>query len=234
MSDEQLDPQAREVRRLLADARHDEPTPDAVVARLDKVLDDLAAEPARVRPVTDLATRRRRVTQLLAAAAAVVVLGVGISQVVQPTSGEDAATSGAAETADRDSADDAEGAGNAKHGDGNQSETASLPEALLGNAKSDRFTLRAKDFSVDASALQDITVAQERSTAGYMAYDSSGEAAADACRSGAWGKGTFVAVTYRRAPAVLVFRRAMGDTQVADLFLCGSTEPTRSVTLPAP
>ena len=27
---------------------------------------------------------------------------------------------------------------------------------------------------------------------------------------------------------------AVGDTQVADLFLCGDTEPTRSVTLPAP
>ena len=34
------------MRRLLADARHDEPVPDDVVARLDRVLADLRAEAA--------------------------------------------------------------------------------------------------------------------------------------------------------------------------------------------
>jgi hypothetical protein len=54
------------------------------------------------------------------------------------------------------------------------------------------------------------------------------------CRSARWGEGAFVPVRYGRAPAVLVLRRAAGETQVADLFLCGDPDPVRSVTLPAP
>ena len=49
--------QDEEVRRLLAGARHDTPMPPEVVDRMDRVLDDLAAEPGRAAPVVDLATR---------------------------------------------------------------------------------------------------------------------------------------------------------------------------------
>ncbi|GAB7006545.1 hypothetical protein JCM18899A_40180 [Nocardioides sp. AN3] len=48
-------PDDEQVRRLLADARHDEPMPADVVARLEGVLDDLTAER---REVTPLAGRR--------------------------------------------------------------------------------------------------------------------------------------------------------------------------------
>ena len=229
MTDDELDPQAQEVRRLLADARHDEPMPDHVVARFDRVLADLGAEPARVRPVTDLATRRRRVTRLLVAAAAVVVVGVGVQQVVQPTSQDDAATSGSAETADRETA--AGGQEDAPEEDGDTM-SQGLPEALAGQMDKRSYKLGPQDFADRARDVQLSALATDASA--YAASNSRGEAAAAVCRAEAWGKGTFVAVTYRRAPAVLVFRRAMGDTQVADLFLCGSTEPTRSVTLPAP
>lgn len=89
------------VRRLLADARHDEPVPDDVAARLDDTLAALVAERASspspsaeavapVAEVVDLAARRRRrVTQFVAAAAVVVVAGVGIDQ-MQPFSGQKA------------------------------------------------------------------------------------------------------------------------------------------------
>ncbi len=86
--DQELTPEQEEhVRRLLADARHTEPTPDAVVARLDKVLAGLADEPARSADVVHLAHRRRRAATLLVAAAAVVVVGVGLSQVL-PNGGD--------------------------------------------------------------------------------------------------------------------------------------------------
>ena len=53
MTDEPTTPltpaQEEEVRRLLAEARHTEPMPPDVVARLDRVLDDLADEPGRAR-----------------------------------------------------------------------------------------------------------------------------------------------------------------------------------------
>jgi hypothetical protein len=55
-----------------------------------------------------------------------------------------------------------------------------------------------------------------------------------ACPPADWGAGTFVPVRYAGDPAVLVFRRAVGDTQVVDLFQCGSVDVIRSITLPAP
>jgi hypothetical protein len=54
------------------------------------------------------------------------------------------------------------------------------------------------------------------------------------CPPADWGAGTFVPVRYAGDPAVLVFRRAVGDTQVVDLFHCGSVDVIRSITLPAP
>lgn len=218
------------VRRLLAEARHDDPMPDDVVARLDAVLVDLAAEPARVRPVTDLATRRRRVTRLLAAAAAVVVLGVGVQQVVTPTSDDTGSADRATSAEDEPQAEtEAGGAGSAP-------EAPTDGDSLLSDLQTGAFAMKVRPdhFTLDAQSLQRTN---QRATASNLtttplaeAYDAAGQT----CRADSWGRGTFVAVRYRRAPAVLVFRRAVGDTQVADLFLCGDTEPERSVTLPAP
>jgi hypothetical protein len=93
------------VRRLLAEARHDEPMPAAVAARLDEALAGLrdgtastvrepgsepvgaprsepVREPVRDRAsVADLGARRRRAGRLLVAAAAAVVVGVGVGAV---------------------------------------------------------------------------------------------------------------------------------------------------------
>ena len=88
------------VRRLLADARHDEGVPDDVAARLDHVLAGLAdgtAVDERADDgagVTSLAAhRRRRASYLLVAAAAVVVTGFGVGQVTTGSDVESAATS---------------------------------------------------------------------------------------------------------------------------------------------
>jgi hypothetical protein len=95
--------QEREVRRLLADARHAEPIPGDVAARLDRVLTELArGESGLPTPVTALASRRRqRVVALLVAAAAVVVVGIGLGQVVGRHGGGDDAGSTGADTAAR-------------------------------------------------------------------------------------------------------------------------------------
>ncbi len=55
-----------------------------------------------------------------------------------------------------------------------------------------------------------------------------------ACRSGDWGSGAFVPVRYGSEPGVVVFRRPLGDVQVAEVYLCGNPDPVRSLTLPAP
>ena len=105
-------PEQEAVRRLLAESRHDGPTPPEVVARLDEALASLVAErgtdplvsdePAPAR-VTDLGARRRRLAGVgLLAAAAVVVAGVALGQAL-PRSGDDTAGGGDAATADRES-----------------------------------------------------------------------------------------------------------------------------------
>ncbi len=240
MTDEQLDPRDAEVRRLLADARHTDPVPEDVVARLDRVLADLATEPSRVRPVTDLATRRRRVPRLRVAAAAVVVVGVGVQQVVSPRGGSDSAD-GPSPTSLREEGGDNQDAGSSGAGTTTSDESAPEPTesspgdgviaALPQSGEADLVRLRPRPFADDVAEHPTFDTARGARVGGRgLAFDAAGVA----CRADAWGRGTFVPVRYVHAPAVLVFRRAMGDTQVADLFLCGDTEPERSVTLPAP
>jgi hypothetical protein len=110
-------PDEERVRRLLADARADEPVPADVAARLDAVLADLAAAPGEGadrpdrgdRP-NELARRRGRRRWLtgLTAAAALVVAGVVVQQ-TRPTSSGDASSSTASESSGKSADDDAGG-----------------------------------------------------------------------------------------------------------------------------
>lgn len=231
----------QEVQRLLASARHTDPVPPEVAARLDGVLAGLAAgdapldvptrepshDPAPA-PVTDLDVhrRRRRVTGLLVAAAAVVVVGVGLNQVIDRAG--DGASSDSAADAPAASQEDAGSAGAgaqpARPGkQGNPSARTQVEE------------VQPKSFDSDVLRLQRLVAPYNGGDALMSDGAEPGDLAAGAaCRSSAWGSGTFVPVTYGGSPAVLVLRKPQGDTQVADLYLCGATTPVRSVTLPAP
>lgn len=229
------DDQEEQVRRLLAEARHDEPVPDDVVARLEGVLADLAAEPGRSAAVVRLADRRRRATRMLVAAAAVVVLGVGVGQVVRGLDGSEQPT--AAQDAEVESADEQPAGGGAR------------PEASDGGSDGPRLTtqpyrLRPERFSRDAEALQRLGYAGALFDGeGSLPQAAPGEEAVTArgldraapqevCEPGDWGRGGFFAVVYEGTPGWMVLRPPAGDTQVADLFLCGSEQAVRSVTLP--
>lgn len=225
--------QEAEVRRRLADARHTEPMPDEVADRLDRVLTALAAEPSREARVVRLADRRRRAATILVAAAAVVVAGVGIGQVVGG-GGDDSA--GEASVPAAEQADDAP----AREGE---------PEALSPGAtgrdgamsqawRKASVRIRPARFPDDVARLR----AQVRS-----AYDADREEAGPqaltdelrrshkaVCEPGDWGEGVYRPVSYGRSTGYVVFRRSQGDSQVADLFLCGSDLVARSVTLPSP
>ena len=230
-----LDPaQDERIRRLLADARHTEPMPEAVVARLDRVLaglsDDRAESTERAdrAEVVDLMARRRRtVGQLLVAAAAVVAVGFGITQVLPDMGGssdgdaQEATAGGAA----ADSADSAEG------GDGEGSpfvSPESAPQApsdsTSGAAKS-TFRIRSDEFGPDVRRARN----QLESAQALVEYPAEG------CLAVSVEPGSeVVATTYDAAPAALVLRPASGDVQVVDLYLCGDLEPRRSITLTAP
>jgi hypothetical protein len=214
------------IRRLLAEARHNEPIPPDVADRLDGVLADLRADRPVPATVGDLAAarRRRRARAMLVAAAAVVVAGIGIDQLRGGLSGGTAdsgssATSGRApEVASEGGAGDRAESG--ADGGGSAYGAAPLPGPVV-RLDSDR-------FSRQVARLQgaDTLASEAQADRVRHAYKAAG------CR--APGAGRAVPVRYDGEPGVLVFRPPAGDSQVVDLVLCGHSGTTRTITLPAP
>jgi hypothetical protein len=226
--------QEDEVRRLLADARHTEPMPPDVVSRMDGVLDDLAAEPSRRAPVVHLAARRRRAASLLVAAAAVVVVGIGIGQVVGTVGTGEDSDSGVSADATREDAPNA-AAGDAGADDSKPERKPERDAVTNGIFQSGKlFKLRPDELSQDLTKIQSDAVAGKLAALPTEAGVSGYRSVSRSCRAGDWGSGTFVPVRYGSLPAVVVFRKPLGDVQVAEVYLCGNPEPVRSLTLPAP
>ena len=226
-----LDPAEDErIRRLLANARHTEPMPDAVVARLDRVLSGLSEDrrerTERAEVVDLMARRRRTVGQLLVAAAAVVAVGFGITQVL-PDLGGGSGGDAQETTAGGAAADSAEA------GDGEGSRFVSpesAPEApsdgATGGAAKSTFRISSDEFGPDVRRARNQL---EGGSAALVEYPAEG------CLAVSVEPGSeVVATTYDAAPAALVLRPPSGDVQVVDLYLCGDVEPRRSITLTAP
>jgi hypothetical protein len=213
-----------QIRRLLAEAKHDDPIPPDVAARMDGVIADLRAD-RPVRPtVTSLtaARRRRRARTMLIAAAAVVVAGIGIDQL-----------RGASLTAD-----DGDSAGSsADNGTSAESQAGGGRDGVAADAPR---TPTPRDFSVARRISSDHFAADvERLRGQRAAYGNSvtdgarGDAALKSVDCRRPGRGRVVEVLYDGTPALLVYRPVHGDTQIVDLIVCGSGT-TRSVTLRAP
>lgn len=253
--------QNQEVRRLLADARHGEPIPEDVAARLDRVLAQLAAGDPEHDPgwVIELTSwRRRRAASLLVAAAAIVAIGVGLSQVVGTgtnNSGADSAQSDTQSGVDPEDAPKEVGA---------QSERPEADTGLLSAggsstdmlyAASNPIRIRAEHFATDVERAR--RAAAVRGAAAES--DESGSQSAPSgdqtdgvtggsdgavpepepatwfeCTPADFGKGRLIPVLYDDEPAVLALRKPVGDTQVVELLQCGSGEILRSITLPHP
>ncbi len=226
------------VRRLLADARHDGPTPPEVVARLDAALASLATEraepPETTRaPVVDLGTRRRRMAGIgLLAAAAVVVAGVAIGQGLPPMQGgSDAgsASDGDAATAQRESGDDA-GAGSGSGGAAESEETG--PQSLKSGSPAPLAaypTLSSDDVDLDEDLLSLRTTSSDAEASETLAPD-----LRSACDLRGTGRGRRVLAEVDGVVGAVVFRRADGASQQVDLYVCGDPTAVRTLTLPAP
>ncbi|HYF73598.1 MAG TPA: hypothetical protein VD864_12300 [Nocardioides sp.] len=249
----ELTPAEEQVRRLLADARHTEPMPDDVAARLDRVLSGLAGErrdaeiaDRSVAVATDLAAARRRRTarNLLIAAAAVVAIGVGLDSAdLTVSGGEDSMSSGAADAAgeaEPAAPEAAQGEGGRTEADGDggppREQDAAKDGSLVTGAYSAPLARLSEDrFGNQVRRLQREGVRSElRDTAADRVDGlfSLGRALRPGCPTRDWGAGLLVPVRYDGDLGALVFREPSGDTQVVDLFLCGSDEPARSITLP--
>ena len=244
------DPQEA-VRRLLAEARHDEPVPAEVAARLDAALADLVAERsagplpadrADVAAPVDLGARRRRLAGVgLMAAAAVVVAGVAIGQAL-PTGGGDGG--GAA-----DSATSSE-----LQGDGGASAQDSAPEADGGGtqegAQAPRSAAAVPALRVEGRSdaeltadLVDLRTASAPGLASATESDAPSEGGSDgqpapsaisACQLRGTGSGRQVLTQVDGGLGLVVLRPVSGGTQRADVYACGDGVPLRSVLLPAP
>jgi len=208
-------PEIAEVRRLLAEARHTEPMPDDVAARLDDVLTGLAASQQVAADVVPLASRRRRrVAGWLVAAAAVEVGGVAVAPhlhsdgtAAQTTAGSDAAAP-QSYNAGATGSDQTPGPATAPR----------IDDGLV--------IVRPGHFNADVRAAQ-------RDVLRSLASSASPEAADARCADAPAGADS-VAAEYLRRPATLVFQRASGGSQRVELYVCGQSGPVRSTTLPVP
>lgn len=249
MPDEERDLTSEEesrVRRLLADARLDEPVPPDVSARLDRVLaklaagDPVATTDAAPAEVVDLAARRRRrAGAMLVAAAAVVAVGIGLGQVVGPADqGEDSGAAMESDAAvDRDEAPAEKESPDASAVEDGAEAEASGPDVRDGRGflrRADRpARIGEKDFATDVRRLQPRDAANLSSSYSRNA-DGSFQSDDFRCGGAAWGAGILFAVRYDGKPAVLAFRKPAGETQVVALLQCGSGDVLRSTTLPYP
>lgn len=247
MSDSPLTPdQDDAVRALLAAARHTEPTPPDVVARLDAELASLTADRREERapaPVVSLAARRRRTAAtLLLAAAAVVVAGVGIVQVLPSTDGGDSSAGSAADTSTLEDAPMSAGAGDPDLGDdgGTESKTQAEPGATSETTQGEAQLRVPASVPVAVSGLSSKTalkpqVRQVRQAAARTTTARSYAAdAACVLPAAESAEETVVSVTYDDAPGALVFRAPVAGTQQVDVFVCGEAVAERSLTLRAP
>ena len=229
--DDHDDAEQEAVRRLLADARHTEPMPADVVARMDAVLRGLAQDHDPVAPVVPLTPHRRRAAAaLLAAAAAIVVGGVTFASLHHSGNGA-SETAGAAAPADAKaergtdlSAQGSDAPGNyGNTGDGGSAGGGrSAPTASQDLAGMRPVKVRTHHFTNDAlraqGALKSTTYQSGAATKGCLVSDA--------------GAGIRLPASYHGSRAVLVYRSPAGGSQVVDLYLCGARSPVRSTTLP--
>jgi hypothetical protein len=210
------------VRRLLAEARRDEPLPPEVGDRLDRVLADLSSSsPERSGPVVDLAARRRRRNAggLLVAAAAVIVGGFAVGQVVGGESSDNDSAGGSA-----DSSLARESPGKAAGSD----VAPAAPQAAAGGP------LRLTSDNLEQDVEHQL---RKRSASPEAGLDSLAEEPGFGCTPAAlpaYGLGELFAALYDGAPAVLALRPPEGDTQEAQVLDCDTGTPLRSVTVPVP
>jgi hypothetical protein len=223
--DPELTPEQEEqVRRLLTEARHDEPIPADVAERLDRVLADLPrAEPAEgLAPVVDLAARRRRrhATALLAGAAAVIVGGFAVGQVIDvgDPEGGNAADSSAQEPVNRDA-----GGGE-----------SALAESPTSGSSAGASELAGSPMKLSSKSLERDLAAQLPSAEADMSPEASQVVEGFGCKTSApsaYGRGRFFPAYYDGIPAVVALRPPAGDTQRADVLECATAAELASAVI---
>lgn len=222
-----LSPEDEEtVRRLLAAARGPASMPDDVASRLDDVLAGLQAERGGTAAgVPTVAGRRaRRWPKVLVAAAAVAVIGVGVGNVMENTSGGGEAASSSKAGAQRDQAEVAPPGSD-------DSVTREKPEAnaLLGSAPTKTLPrIRTGSATVDAQRIYDLGLA---APAYGSDKDTQGRTAVAACALPDPAPGErMVAVRFDGRRATVLFRATEDGRREAQVYSCDDSESPVLVT----
>jgi hypothetical protein len=226
--------QESQVRRLLAEARHDEPIPAEVADRLDRVLGGLTRdEPGGpgTAPVVDLAARRRRrnAAALLLGAAAVVVVGFAVGQVVGGGSGDSNSSSGGAVSADR-SASSPERAPRGRPGHKAASPSDAVPEPqLAGTVLRLRSTHLERDLRRQLGTLDAASNSARNDVQGFAAI---------ACPqprtpSSKFGLGELFPALFDDQPAIVALRPPVQGRQQADVLSCDTAATLAKASVPA-
>lgn len=206
------------VRRLLADARHDEPVPADVVARLDGVLADLAAEERRAALVPlrrPHHPRRRRWAAGLVAAAVVVVGGFVLRSVWPEGSHTSNSASSSADSKASSSA-------------GGRSQVPGVSPEGFAIVTPHVAALHRASLVDDVRRAVAALPASLGSTPG-----SASPPASFTCGAGPWGVGSGIPARLDGTDAMLVLRPPAHREQIAEVLQCGTGRVLASVTLPA-
>ena len=228
------------VRRALAQARHTDPLPTDVAARLDHVLDGLRGERSEQPTVVfslDARRRRRRATTMLVAAAAVVVGGFGIDAMV----GHDALSTRSGDEAssvDRDGEKRdtlSEGAGSGA----NPTDSGSGGVGGLINAPSAPGPWPTYQGAHGAYALPPLPAIRrdfaELDARRVLLTSARAAKALAACVTPADGQSAIL-VRYADRPAAMLIHPPEGNEQLVDLYYCPighSGRLIRTIRLPA-
>ncbi|RYP83788.1 hypothetical protein EKO23_17960 [Nocardioides guangzhouensis] len=228
---------------MLAEARHDQPVPPEVVARLDAVLAELGSGVAAEAPATsdeatgepavvplrpreqDSEERRlhRRFSRVLLAAAAVLAIGYGATQVLPNVTQSGSGDSGSASTAD-------------------SAETPQAPEVAGGDAGARAETpTPVTDLGIaglrpiDPGALDRDLAMLRRESARSEQF--AGNRGTDMVRCGPADPvpgARYVGAAYDGRPALVVYHPVRNGRQTVELYLCDTAHPRkvfRTVTL---
>jgi hypothetical protein len=228
--------QESHVRRLLAEARHDEPIPPAVADRLETVLAGLGRdEPGAegVAPVIDLAARRRRrnAAAMLAGAAAVIVAGFAIGQVIDVGNGGDAGGSSASDVTAGDGSSRSASSANPGSSDGSSSVAGSeevQPQAAAGPV----LHLSSKSLQQDLSSQLPQVAADAGSAQRFSSYRAVG--CTPPVPRSKFGLGELFPALYDGEPAVVAVRPPADGQQQADVLACGTADQIATATIPSP
>jgi hypothetical protein len=220
--------QESEVRRLLAEARHDEPVPADVADRLDTVLAGLPRdEPGSpgVAPVIDLAARRRRrnAAAVLAGAAAVIVAGFAIGQVIDV--GSDDAGGGGSSAAGS--------ARSGSHQGKSQRASPTVPDGADAAPGSAPPTLVLDSVNLERDLTDQLGGARTFTNEGSDSSTFEVAGCPAPAPASKYGLGDLFPALFDGEPAVVALRPPANGKQRADVLACSSAATLATATIPA-